>query len=97
MKLFIKILIIFTLSFSYSYSACNFKVELGVKRDTFESLNFTYSRSFGKDNKKSINIKAENLLNSKKESLTDSYNAIERIYSLRDPGIKFSIGYSINL
>ncbi len=63
----------------------------------FESLNFTYSRSFGKDNKKSINIKAENLLNSKKESLTDSYNAIERIYSLRDPGIKFSIGYSINL
>ena len=41
MKLFIKILIIFALSFSYSYSACNFKVELGVKRDSFESLNFT--------------------------------------------------------
>ena len=63
----------------------------------FESLNFTYSRSFGKDNKKSINIKAENILNSKKESLTESFNAVSRVYSFRDPGIKFSIGYSINL
>ena len=63
----------------------------------FESLNFTFSRSFGEDNKKSINIKAENILNSKKESLTESFNAVSRVYSFRDPGIKFSIGYSINL
>ncbi|MAR26722.1 MAG: hypothetical protein CMC50_04755, partial [Flavobacteriaceae bacterium] len=63
----------------------------------FESLNFTFSKSFGKESKKSINIKAENLLNSKKESYAESYNALNRLYSYRDQGIKFSIGYSINL
>jgi len=63
----------------------------------FESLNFTFSKSFGKESKQSINIKAENLLNSKKESYAESYNALNRLYSYRDQGLKFSIGYSINL
>ena len=63
----------------------------------FESLNFTFSKSFGMDNKKSINIKVENILNQKKESFAESFKAENRLYSFRDPGIKFSIGYSINL
>ena len=37
MKLIIKIILILTLSITYSYSACNFKAELGIKRAEFES------------------------------------------------------------
>ena len=41
MKLITKILIIFSLSIVHAYSACDFKVELGVKRKAFESLELT--------------------------------------------------------
>jgi hypothetical protein len=41
MKLVTKILIIFSLSIVHAYSACDFKVELGVKRKAFESLELT--------------------------------------------------------
>ena len=41
MKLVTKILIIFSLSIVNAYSACDFKVELGVKRKAFESLELT--------------------------------------------------------
>ena len=44
-----------------------------------------------------FNIKVENILNQKKESFAESFKAENRLYSFRDPGIKFSIGYSINL
>ena len=37
MKLITKIILILTLSITYSYSACNFKAELGIKRAEFES------------------------------------------------------------
>ena len=37
MKLIIKIILILTLSITYSYSACNFKAELGIKRAKFEA------------------------------------------------------------
>ena len=37
MKLITKIILILTLSITYSYSACNFKVELGTKRAAFEA------------------------------------------------------------
>ena len=37
MKLITKIILILILSITYSYSACNFKAELGIKRAEFES------------------------------------------------------------
>ena len=37
MKLITKIILILTLSITYSYSACNFKAELGTKRAAFEA------------------------------------------------------------
>ena len=37
MKLITKIILILTISISYSYSACNFKAELGIKRAEFEA------------------------------------------------------------
>tara|TARA_B100000989_G_scaffold214706_1_gene163270 strand:+ start:12 stop:551 length:540 start_codon:yes stop_codon:yes gene_type:complete len=40
MKLITKIILILTISISYSYSACNFKAELGIKRADFEKKNF---------------------------------------------------------
>ena len=33
MKLITKIILILTLSITYSYSACNFKAELGIKKE----------------------------------------------------------------
>ena len=62
----------------------------------FESLNFTFSKSFGINNKRSINLKVENLLGSEKESFAESFNATNKVFSYADPGIKFSLGYSIN-
>jgi TonB-dependent receptor len=63
----------------------------------FESLNFTFSKSFGQESKKSINLKVENILGSKRESYAESFRSIDQIYTFRDPGLKFSLGYSINL
>jgi hypothetical protein len=60
-------------------------------------LNFTFSKSFGQESKKSINLKVENILGSKRESFAESFRSIDQIYTFRDPGLKFSLGYSINL
>ena len=36
------------------------------------------------------------ILGSEKESFAESFNATKKVFSYADPGIKFSIGYSIN-
>tara|TARA_B100000963_G_scaffold169537_1_gene147462 strand:+ start:1193 stop:1789 length:597 start_codon:yes stop_codon:yes gene_type:complete len=40
MKLIIKTILIFILTTTFSYSACNFKANLGIKRSDFEKKNF---------------------------------------------------------
>ena len=49
------------------------------------------------NNKLSINLKVENILVIEKESFAESFNATKKVFSYADPGIKFSLGYSINL
>ncbi len=60
----------------------------------FESLNFTLNKSFGENKKSSIDIKVSNILGSDRESVYQSFRAKDQIFSLREPGIEFSIGYS---
>lgn len=60
----------------------------------FQSLNFTFNKTFGENKKSSIDIKVSNILGSDRESSYQSYKAQDQIFSLREPGTEFSIGYA---
>lgn len=61
----------------------------------FNSLNFTLTKSLGKEKNSNISFKVTNILGSEKESVYQSYQAQDQIFSKRNPGTSFSIGYSI--
>jgi len=61
----------------------------------FNSLNFTLSKAFGEDQKSSISIKFDNILNNDRESHFQSYKAKDQIFSKKHIGQAFSIGYSV--
>ena len=58
------------------------------------SLNLNLNKTVGKDNNTSIDLKIKNLLNNKKESVYESFNTADQLYSLREYGTEISIGYS---
>jgi len=60
----------------------------------FNSLNFTFNKKFGAEKKSSIDIKVSNILDSKRKSVYESYNATDQIFTQFSPGTEFSIGYS---
>jgi TonB-dependent receptor len=62
----------------------------------FESLNFNLTKKIGENKNKTFTVKIENLLDSKKESYYESFKAVNRIFSFRDLGRTFSIGYNVN-
>ena len=61
----------------------------------FHNLSLNISKSFGKNLDQSLTFKAENLLNSKRESEYDYYNIETSPFSIYNPGQSFSLGYSI--
>jgi outer membrane receptor protein involved in Fe transport len=63
--------------------------------EPFNSLNFNFSKTLDKEQKSSISIKVDNILNDKRQSLYDSFNAQAKAFSYREPGTAFSIGYSL--
>ena len=68
-----------------------------VYTQSFKSLNLNLSKSFGKNQNKTVNLKVENILESKKESYYESFKASNKIFSFREQGTAFSVGYSIKL
>ena len=68
-----------------------------VYTKSFESLNLNLSKTFGEKQNKTVTIKIENLLDSKKESFYKAFKANNEIFSFREEGTTFSIGYSIKL
>ncbi|MGZ0016056.1 TonB-dependent receptor domain-containing protein [Yeosuana sp. AK3] len=60
----------------------------------FESLNFTLNKAFGENKKSSIDIKVSNILGAERESVFQSFKAQDQVFSLRQPGTEFSVGYS---
>jgi len=60
----------------------------------YNSLNFTLNKAFGKNKNSSIDLKVTNLLGDKKESDYESFQAKSQLYSLRNPGTEFSLGYT---
>jgi hypothetical protein len=61
----------------------------------FNSLNFTLNKTLGKEKRSSIDLKISNILNSVRESEYVSFGTSDQLFSLREPGIEFSLGYTI--
>ena len=61
----------------------------------FHSLNFNLKKFLDDDGKSSISIKAKNILNSKKESVYESFNISDEIWTLRNQGVEFSVSYNL--
>ena len=61
----------------------------------FNNLVFNASKAFGENKKSTISLKFDNILNSDIESVYESYNADDQIYSRWSPGQKISLSYSI--
>ena len=61
----------------------------------FHSLNFNLKKFLDDDGKSSISLKAKNILNSKKESVYESFNIADEIWTSRIQGTEISIGYSL--
>ncbi|APY10755.1 TonB-dependent receptor [Seonamhaeicola sp. S2-3] len=61
----------------------------------FHSLNFTSNFTFGKNKNSSIDFKVKNILGDERESAFESFKAQDQIFSLRQPGTEFSLGYSL--
>ncbi len=61
----------------------------------FNSLNFNFEKTIGKEKNASITLKVDNILNDKRESLYESFNALDKPFQYRAPGTSFSLGYSL--
>lgn len=60
----------------------------------FNSLNFNFSKTLGKDQRSKISIKVDNIMDDDRESQYESFRAENQNFSFRAPGREFSIGYS---
>ncbi|MCI5080857.1 MAG: TonB-dependent receptor [Saprospiraceae bacterium] len=60
----------------------------------FHSLNFSINKRLGEDKNTAIDFKVSNILNDKRESFFQSFNADDQIFSRLSPGITFGIGFS---
>mgnify|MGYP000999894418 FL=1 len=65
-----------------------------VYTNPFSSLNFTLNKSFGQNKKSTFDVKVSNILNSKRESIYESYKTVSKTFSRFQPGTEVSIGYS---
>lgn len=67
-----------------------------VYTQPFNSLNFNFSKTFGKEQRSKISLKVDNILNDNKESQYESFGAMNQNFSFREPGTSFSLGYSLS-
>ncbi|WP_452220179.1 TonB-dependent receptor domain-containing protein [Lacinutrix salivirga] len=65
-----------------------------VYTQPFNSLNFTLNKTFGKEEHSAIDFKITNLLGDERESAYESFNANNKVFSLRNPGTEISLGYT---
>lgn len=62
----------------------------------FNSLNFNFSKTLGQEQRSKITLKVDNILSDERESLYESFGAAKQNFSFRNPGVAFSLGYSVN-
>ena len=65
-----------------------------VYTQPFNSLNFTLNKSFGENQRSSIDLKVSNILGDERLSEYESFGASNQIFSLREPGTEISLGYT---
>ncbi|MEL6918663.1 MAG: TonB-dependent receptor, partial [Bacteroidota bacterium] len=61
----------------------------------FNDLRFNISKTFGANKQSKITLRASNILNDERLSEFESFGSSDQIYSLREPGQSFSLGYSV--
>lgn len=62
----------------------------------YHNLNFNLTKKIGRDQRSTINVKAENILGAERRSVYQAYQAADQVYQLRMPGRSFSVGYSFS-
>ncbi len=60
----------------------------------FNSLNFTLNKTFGENGRSAIDIKVNNILGAERLSEYVSFGTSNEVFSLRQPGTEFSLGYT---
>jgi outer membrane receptor protein involved in Fe transport len=65
-----------------------------VFSEPFHSLNASLSKNLGEEGNTSLTLRASNILNDRRESFFQSYEATEQPFTSFNPGIEFSIGVS---
>ncbi len=63
----------------------------------FHSLNFNATKRFGKDQRISLGLRVENILNQKEETVFQSYNATDQFFERLSPGFHFKVSFSYSL
>ena len=63
----------------------------------FHSLNFTASKTIGKEKRMQIGFKIDNILNDKKESIFRSFNPTDQFFTKLEPGTTYHFKLSYNL
>ena len=63
----------------------------------FHSLNLTGSYKFGVDDKYGLGFKVDNLLQSKRESVFESFGSEDQLFSSLAPGTNFSVSLSYKI
>lgn len=83
----------------YNVQGKTLEVVGGINPDVYtmpyNSLNLTFNKTLGKEKKAAVNIKISNLLGDTKESVYQSFNAQNQIFTKRNQGTAISIGYRI--
>ena len=66
-----------------------------VFTEPFHSLNFNLNKSFGADEKVTVNFSVSNILNDKREEFYESFGSSDRIFNGFSPGVTIgaSVGY----
>lgn len=60
----------------------------------FHNLNMNFSKTFGAERNSKISLQFNNILNDDRESVYESFQSVDQIYSFRRPGQEISLGYS---
>ncbi|WP_422106221.1 TonB-dependent receptor domain-containing protein [Winogradskyella sp.] len=60
----------------------------------FNSLNFTLNKTFGANGRSAIDLKVNNILGAERLSEYVSFGTSNEVFSLRQPGTEFSLGYT---
>ncbi|MBI1305511.1 MAG: TonB-dependent receptor plug domain-containing protein [Bacteroidetes bacterium] len=63
-----------------------------IYSEPFNSLNFSFNKKLGKEQKTQIDFKVSNILNDKLEAFYKSYKADKQVFSSINPGRSFSFG-----